>query len=203
MTSKSLMIVAALGLFMSIPAASQTAPAAAVAMVKAGTYNADPNHTQVIWTVNHMGVSPLSGAFGASGGTLTIDPARPSAARVSISFNIADMSTTSGPFKHHLSTADFFDAAKFPTATFTSTSVRVTGTRAIIRGNLTIKGITKPVTLDARFYGAARNPMSKKLNLGFSATGKIKRSDFGLGLYVPMVADDVDLRIAGAFEQAS
>lgn len=186
----------------AIPAVAQMPGAPDAARVVAGTYTVDPNHTQVLWTVDHMGISPLSGAFGASGGALEIDPARPSAAKVNVTFNVAEMSTTAPAFTKHLSSADFFEVAKFPTATFTSTAVQANGDSAKITGNLTIKGITKPVTLDAKFFGAGENPMNKKLNVGFSARTSIRRSDFGLGYAVPVVADQVDLRIVGAFERA-
>ena len=148
-----------------------------------------------------MGISPLSGAFGASGGILDLDPAKPSAAKVTVTFDVAAMSTTVPAFTKHLSSADFFDVAKFPTATFTSTAVEATGDSAKITGRLTIKGITKPVTLDAKFYGAGVNPMGKKLNVGFTATTSIKRSDFGLGYALPVIPDRVELRIAAAFER--
>lgn len=168
--------------------------------VVAGLYHVDTNHTQVVWTVNHMGISPLSGAIAASGGTLEFDPSNTSAAKVTVRFNIADMSTTAPAFTEHLLSADFFEANKHPTATFTSTSVQASGQEAKITGNLTIKGITRPVTLDADFFGAGTNPMSKKLEVGFSATTQIKRSDFDLGYGVPDVTpDEVDLRIAAAF----
>ena len=97
--------------------------------------------------------------------------------------------------------ADFFDVAKFPTAKFVSTSVKAEGTGATITGNLTIKGITKPVTLDAEFYGAGTNPMNKQENVGFVATGSIKRSDFGLGYAVPVVGDAVELKIIAGFQK--
>ena len=147
-----------------------------------------------------MGISPLSGAFGASGGTLDIDPAKPSAAKVVVTFNVADMSTTVPAFTKHLSSSDFFDVAKFPTATFISTGVQASGDSAKISGNLTIKGNTKPDTLDVKFFGAGTNPRDKKLNVGFSATTMIKRGDFGLGYGVPAIPDQVELRIAAAFE---
>jgi len=203
MKTMHIAFVAAAALAASIPAFAQmTIPGAPdAARVLAGTYRADTNHTQVVWAVNHFGISPLSGAFGASGGTLEFNPARPSAARVTVTFNVADMSTTVPAFTTHLSSADFFDVARFPTATFTSTSVRVNGNRARITGNLTLKGITRPVTLDARFFGAGEHPTTRKLNIGFSATTSINRSDFGLGYGLPLVPNQVDLRIAAAFER--
>ncbi|MBU0774876.1 MAG: YceI family protein, partial [Alphaproteobacteria bacterium] len=100
--------------------------------------------------------------------------------------------------------ADFFDAAKFPTATFVSTSVKPDGaTGADITGNLTIKGVTKPVTLDAELYGAGKAPAMAggKENVGFVATTTIKRSDFGMAYGVPMVGDAIELKIVAAFQK--
>ena len=169
------------------------------AAVTAGTYNVDPAHTQVTWTLNHMGFSMLSGQFGAQGGTLTIDPAKPAAAKLDVTFAIDQLSVTAAPFANHLKSKDFFDAATYPTARFVSTAVVASGTGARITGNLTIKNVTKPVTIDATFVGAGTNPMSKKLNFGFRGTTTIKRSDFGLGYATPVVADTVKLDINAAF----
>ncbi|MGP7796151.1 YceI family protein [Sphingomonas sp. CLY1604] len=169
------------------------------AAVTAGTYAVDPAHTQVTWTLNHMGFSMLSGQFGAQGGTLTIDPAKPAATKLDVTFAIDQLSVTSEQFAHHLKSKDFFDAATYPTARFVSTGVVATGNGARITGNLTIKNVTKPVTIDATFVGAGTNPMSKKLNFGFRGTATIKRSDFGLGYATPVVADTVKLDINAAF----
>lgn len=171
-------------------------------LITAGTYKVDPNHTQVTWKVNHLGFSLLQGQFGASGGQITLDPARPQAARLEVSFDVRQLSTTASGFTNHLKSADFFDVAKYPEARFVSRSVQVRGTDATIVGDLTIKGITKPVTLRASFIGAGPNPRSKKLNFGFRATGAINRNDFGLGMAVPAVSDRVELEINAAFEQA-
>jgi polyisoprenoid-binding protein YceI len=171
--------------------------------VTAGTYQVDAAHTQVAWEVNHMGFSILEGLFGASGGSLTIDPAHPAATKVEVTFQIDQLSVTAPAFANHLKSDQIFDAAKYPTARFVSTAVAPRGAdKASITGNLTIKGITKPVTLDATFVGAGVNPMNKKANIGFSATGSIKRSDFGVGLYAPAVSDEVKLHIHAAFAGA-
>lgn len=204
---KMLPVTAALALSLTTahPAMSQSPlpGAAEVSRVVAARYQVDTDHTLVAWTVNHMGLTPLSGAIAASGGTLDIDPSKPTATKVTVTFKIADMSTTVPAFTKHLLSADFFEAEKHPTATFTSTSVEANGQKAMIKGDLTIKGITKPVALDAEFFGAGTNPMSKKLEVGFTATAQIKRSEFGLGFGVPSVTPDyVDLRIAAAFRRA-
>ena len=184
---------------LAAPAVAQMPGAADLSRVEAGTYKVDPNHTQVILKVNHMGITPLYGAFAAGDGTLTIDPKNPTAAKVTVSFPLTGLTVTSPGFMKHLSSADFFDAAKYPDAQFVSTSVRVDGKEATITGNLTIKGITKPVTLEAEFYGAGANPQSQALNIGFKAETTIKRSDFGLGMAVPVVSDEVELEIVAAF----
>ena len=187
---------------LALPAVAQMPGRPDPKLVRAGTYRVDPNHTQVTWEVNHLGFSLLSGQFGASGGQLTLDPARPAATKLEVTFDAAQMSTTSPRFSDHLKSADFFDVAKHPTARFVSRSVAVRGTRATITGDLTIKGVTRPVTLDATFVGAGTNPRGGKASIGFRATGAVKRSDFGLGMAAPAVSDRVDLVINAAFEAA-
>jgi len=150
----------------------------------AGAYSVDPAHTQVTWKLNHLGFSMLQGQFGASGGSLSLDPAKVAASKVEVTFDMKQLSTTAPGFTKHLNSADFFDTAKFGTARFVSTSIKPSGKNAaVIVGNLTIKDVTKPVTLNARFLGAGSNPMANNaLNGGFSATGKIKRSAFGVAI---------------------
>lgn len=169
--------------------------------VVAGTYAADPHHTQILFQVNHLGFNSYYGIFGGATGTLMLDPARPSAASVTIEVPLADLVTTSAELNAHLKGADFFDAAKFPTATFKSTSVTVSGTTAKIAGNLTLRGVTKPIVLDAKFTGAGNNMTTKAPALGFEATTVVRRSDFGVSYGVGLVSDDVPLRITVAFDR--
>lgn len=181
------------------PAAPKAAPSAAT--VQAGVYKVDPHHTQVIWSVDHLGFSTLYGAFGQPTGGLTIDPQAPQNAKVDITFALTGLTVTSEPFAKHLRSADFFDAEKFPTARFVSTSVQTEGNTADITGNLTLHGVTKPVVLKAKLHGAGPNPMTKVQTVGFSATTTLKRSDFGLGYAAPAVSDEVKLKITAAFEK--
>jgi polyisoprenoid-binding protein YceI len=170
-------------------------------LVKAGAYTVDPHHTQIMFTVNHLGFNSYYGIFGGATGSLMLDPAKPSAASVSIVIPLSGLVTTSGDLNAHLAKAEFFDAAKFPTATFKSTSVTVEGTRAKIVGNLTLRGVTKPVVLDAWFTGAGRVPLSNAEAVAFEATSSVKRSDFGISYGVPLVSDEVLLKITVAFEK--
>lgn len=172
-----------------------------VARVTAGTYKVDADHTQVVFTLNHLGFSEYSGQFTQPKGMLTIDPRDAAKDRVEIVFPIDKVSTTVAALDAHLKTPDFFDAAKFPEGRFVSTKVTVSGTNAVIAGNLTLHGVTKPVVLNAKFVGAGPSLFgAHKTVVGFSATTSIKRSEFGVNGYLPLVSDKVDLAINAAFE---
>ncbi|MDO7833755.1 YceI family protein [Sphingobium sp. HBC34] len=175
-----------------------------VTKVTGGSYKVDGGHTQVVFAWDHMGFTNNAGTIAEPTGTLTLDKANPAASKVSVEFAVANLRTGVSALDAHLMKSDFFDAAKFPTATFTSTSVKPEGpTSAEITGNLTIKGVTRPVTLDAAFYGAGTAPamMGGKENVGFVATGTIKRSEFGMGYGVPMVSDAIELKIIAGFQK--
>ena len=166
-----------------------------------GTYRIDPDHTQIVFTVNRLGFTEFNGMFANATGSVTLDPAAPTTAKVDVSIPIAKVRTTSPELDTALQAADFFDSAKFPTATFVSTKVSVAGTSATITGNLTLHGMTRPVMLRARFIGAGNEFWGdKKLAFGFTATTTIKRSDFGLTNSIPLVSDRVDLTINAGFE---
>lgn len=205
MRKPAFVLAAAAAAIIAVPVIAQMAVPGAKdpTRVKAGTYTVDGAHTQVMWRVNHLGFNDYFGIFGDAKGTLTLDPAKPSAAKVTIEIPIASVATNSSGLTAHLMKPEFFDSAKFATATFTSTSVVVDGTEAKISGNLTLKGVTKPVVLDAEFSGAGAHPMNKKDTIGFHAETKIKRSDFGISYGVPMVPDEVPLEISVAFEKTA
>lgn len=170
-------------------------------LAKSGKYKIDPFHTQVLFTVNHLGFSEYTGQFTNPTGSLTLDTKVPGNSKVEVSFPIDKVRTTVGELDTGLADGKFFDAAKFPTATFVSTGVTKTGaTTANITGNLTIKGVSRPVVLRARFVGAGNEFWGdKKDAIGFAATASIKRSDFGLSEGVPLVSDKVDLVINAGF----
>lgn len=169
--------------------------------VAAGSYAIDPGHTQILFAYDHMGFSQNMGVIAMPTGTLALDPAKPEAAKVSVTIPVGNLRTGIPKLDEHLMGAQFFDSVKFPNATFESTGVKVDGTTADITGNLTIKGKTVPVTLDAVFYGAGANPMSKKTTIGFTATTTVKRSAFGMDLAAPIVDDAIQLKIVAAFEK--
>ena len=170
--------------------------------VQGGSFAVDPYHTQIGFTLSHMGFSNFTGRLSEATGSLTLADGDHSASKLSVSVPAKTFSTSIEKLDGELTSADWFDAAKFPTITFTSTKVTVTGPgTATIAGDLTLHGITKPVTLTAHFVGAGANPLSKKYTVGFDATGTVKRSDFGVTKYVPLIGDEVELSLHGAFEK--
>lgn len=176
--------------------------------VTAGTYAADAGHTMVVWEVDHLGFSKYTGIFGDVTGTLVIDPKNLAAAKVDVTIPVAKVTTASAGLTSHLLRAgkdggkpDFFGATPAD-AKFVSTSVVLDsdGDEAKVTGNLTLNGVTKPVTLDVDFHGAGMG-MNKKETIGFQAETTIKRSDFGVSMGIPYVSDAVELEIHAAFEK--
>ena len=178
------------------PAAAPAEPAVEAIKGQSGTYALDPTHTDVLVEWTHFGFSKPSAHFGITEGKLVYDADDVSKSSVEVTIPVTAIDTFVPKLDEHLKGADFFDAGKFPTATFKSTSVAAAGTNKLtVTGDLTVKGITKPVTLDVTLNGAGEHPMAKKQAIGFSATGTLKRTDFGVGAYAPNVSDDVQLRI--------
>ena len=179
------------------------------AAVTGGTYTVDAGHTLVGWRVDHFGFNDYFGIFGDVTGTLTLDPKNPNAAKVDVTIPVSKVVTASEGLTSHLlrpgkdgGKPDFFGADPAD-ARFVSTRVVATGQKAKITGNLTLNGVTKPVTLDATFSGAGKAPaqMGGKENVGFHAMTTIKRSDFGVMGALPMVSDNVRLDITVAFQK--
>jgi polyisoprenoid-binding protein YceI len=166
----------------------------------AGTYKIDSDHSQVLFTVDHLGFSEYTGMFTSPAGTLVLDLQDDTKSKVDVSFPIVGVETTVPELDAHLKSADFFDAAKYPTAHFVSTEVQMQNTSALIVGNLTIKGHTQSFIMKADFIGAGDSPVAPhKVNIGFTATGHLNRSDYGIGYGVPLVSDRVELTIHAAF----
>ncbi|AKM09757.1 YceI family protein [Croceicoccus naphthovorans] len=178
------------------------------ALVKAGSYATDPHHTLVGWRVNHLGFNDYFGIFGDVTGTLDLDPANLSAAKVDVTIPVASVTTASAGLTEHLLRAgkdggkpDFFGPSPAP-ARFVSTMVTPTGPMtAQIVGDLTLNGVTAPVAINATFTGAGPAPMSNKETVGFEGRALLKRSTFGIDMAIPLVSDEVELDITAAFEK--
>jgi polyisoprenoid-binding protein YceI len=169
---------------------------------KPGSYKVESYHTQVGFSISHFGFTNYSGLFSGATGSLQLDPAKLGTSKLDISIPVDSVTTTVSKLTDELKGDKWFDTAKFPKAAFVSTHVVPTAEGATVTGNLTLHGVTKPVVLHVRFIGAGVNPIDNAYTVGFEATGTIKRSDFGVTTYLPAVGDEVQLSIAGAFEQA-
>jgi polyisoprenoid-binding protein YceI len=143
-----------------------------------GTYQLDPAHTDVGFQARHLMVSKVRGRFTDHSGTVVIDE-DPTQSSVEVEIRTASVDTKDVGRDEHLRSADFLDVEQYPTMTFRSTSVRPAGSRWVVDGELTIRGVTRPVSLDVKFEGAARNPWGTAA-LGFSADAEIDREEFGL-----------------------
>ena len=186
----------------SVAAEAQTTPAD-VHQAPTGRYGLETHHSQVLFSIFHQGLTHFHGRFDRLTGTLDFNAADPAKSAVSITIDTSSIDTPSPQLNQELSGPNVFDAQKFPTATFKSTSIQRTGpTTGKITGDLTIRNITKPVTLDVTFNGGSLSPMSNAYAIGFSATTTIKRTDFGItGMrWEPLVSDDVKLTIEAMFQ---
>lgn len=181
----------------TLPAMAQAQVATDPAAAPAGTWTLDKRHASLTMKVTHFGTSHYTFRFaqGAIDGSYAYDPAKPLDTKVSITIDATKVDTGLPDFDKEIGTdAKFFNGAQYPKITFVSTKVEP----GKLTGDLTFRGVTKPVTLDVKYNGFAKTPFGSQI-MGFSATGKIKRSDFGFSHLVPMVSDDVDLLIEAEF----
>jgi len=159
----------------------------------AESYTVDPAHTFPHFSISHLGFSTLQGRFDKSSGKVTLDRAAKTGS-VDIAIEAASVSTGFAKRDEHLKSPDFFNAAEFPTITYKSSSMKFKGdTPATVEGNLTLLGVTKPVTLTIDAFKCGANPMNKKEECGAAASGQFKRSDFGMKFGLPAVGDDIKL----------
>jgi polyisoprenoid-binding protein YceI len=174
-----------------------TSLALASASVFATTYTLEPNYTQGVFRWNHLGFSSPAAQFSQGTGTLEFDPADPVRSSVTVTIPLSTLHTGVPDLDEDFRSTDFFDTARFPSATFKSTRVEKGSMKDKLKvtGNLSLHGVTKPVTLDVTLVKLGTNPRSSLPTVGFDALTTVKRSDFGLGKYVPQVGDEVEMRI--------
>jgi polyisoprenoid-binding protein YceI len=179
-----------------LSAALAIALAAGSALAAPVTYNVDGSHTFPRFSYSHFGLSTQISSFSKTSGTVVLDAAAKTGS-VDITIDMKSVNTGSVDFNGHIQGEDFLDTAKFPNATFKSTKVVFEGDKPkAIEGNLTIKGVTKPVTLTVTQFLAMPHPMMKKPALGANAYTTIKRTEFNAGKYAPYVGDEVRIDIA-------
>jgi polyisoprenoid-binding protein YceI len=160
------------------------------------TYKLDPGHTMVLFSWTHFGYSNPTANLGLGEGTVVFDEQHPAQSSVDVTLPLANLDTHVPALDKHLKEADFFDADKYPTVTFKSTKVQPLGGHKFkVTGDLTVHGVTRSVVLAATLNKVGPHPMTKAQAIGFDATTSIKRSDFGVGAYVPNVSDQISIRI--------
>lgn len=168
------------------------------------TFTIDPQHSYVLWHISHFGFSNPSGKWMVHG-TLELDKAKPQNSKVHVTIRVADVVTGIPELDKHLKTKLFFDTANFPIATFTSDKISMTGKKtAKIHGMLTVRGVTKPIILNATLNKAGQNPISNKMSVGFSADTQLKRTEFNINTLSPGLGDEVKINIElEAYKKAS
>lgn len=156
----------------------------------------DPQHSRLGFVVKHLMISQISGRFADFKAVVTTTKADYSDAKIVLTAKVSSIDTDVEARDNHLRSADFFDAEKFPTLTFVSSSIKKVGPKkGIMYGKLTFHGITKDVKLNVVFFGMLTNPMNNKTTAGFQVTGVVKRTDYNLGPKFPnaMVSDDINI----------
>ncbi len=159
-------------------------------VLAADHYEFDKEHTTILFFINHVGFSDMVGVFTTFNGSFTFDPAHPEEGKVDITLKPSGIRTSSETLDKELQGDKFFNTDKFPSIHFVSNSVKVTGDHTgDLSGNLTMLGITKPVTLHVHFNKADYHPLTQNFVAGFSAQATLKRSDFGMNYLIPMVGE--------------
>ena len=170
----------------------------------AQTWSIDKAHSRIGWGITHLGINEVDGDFKVFDSKITTTKPDFSDATIEFSADATSINSDVEQRDKHLNSADFFDAAKMPSIAFKSTSFKKgKGKDYKVTGNLTMHGVTKPVTLDAVLVGTATNPMSKKEMVGFRVAGIINRADFGIGATMPaaMLSENVKLEANTEFSK--
>jgi polyisoprenoid-binding protein YceI len=197
----SLLSALAVTIALAGTALAQT-PAKPAVKIEPGAYAIDPYHTQVTFAVSHMGFTEFRGRLSNASGTLQLDAVNPAGSSFDVSVPTDSVNTPVDKLTDELKGDQWLNAKANPQITFKAKSITVTGPQtAKVTGDLTLHGVTKPLTLDAKLNGGGVNPLDKKFTVGFELAGKVKRSDFGVKTYLPLIGDEVDLTISAAFEK--
>ncbi|WP_240612414.1 YceI family protein [Salinicola lusitanus] len=173
------------------------------AMADTTTYQMDPTHTSVVASWSHFGFSHPTATFSDVTGTIQFDEDDVANSRVEVTIPVKTVDTKVPALNEEFLGSEYFDVAQYPDATFKSTEIESMGEdRYDVHGDLTLKGVTKPVVLHATLNGVGEHPMAKVPALGFDAETTLQRSDFGLDQYVPNVSDDITIRLSSEAEAA-
>ena len=168
------------------------------------TWNSDPMHSKLTFSITHLGISDIDGLFGKFDATATANKEDFSDAIFDLTVDVASINTMVEKRDNHLRSADFFEVEKFPAMTYKSTGItKIAENKYKLTGNLTLHGVTKPVTMDLWYRGTIVDQKTKAKTSGFQLTGTLKRSDFGIGskFAPPMLSDEVKIKADGEFKQ--
>jgi polyisoprenoid-binding protein YceI len=172
------------------------------AVAAADTYHLEKTHVDLLFTINHAGFTEKHGSFRDLDATLEYDAAHPESSRVTVTVKTDSLDTANAARDADVKGEKFLDVARYPEMRFVSSKVTREPDQSLrIDGELTLHGVTKPVTLHAKLNKAAPNPFDKRPTLGFSATGSLKRSDFGIATYIPVIGDVITLTIDAEFNR--
>lgn len=158
------------------------------------SYTIDPSHTYPYFKISHLGFSTLMGRFNKTDGKLTYDEAKGTGS-VEITIDANSIDTAHEKRDKHLRSQDFLNTTEFPTITFKSTKASLKGGKGTVDGNITIMGVTKPITLNVTAINCGVHPFNKKNVCGFDATTKLKRSDFGIKYGLPAIGDELEIML--------
>ena len=167
------------------------------AMAESATYEIDPGHTGLYFQVNHVGYTNMFGRFNEMSGTVVFDPDDPTSGSLELTIEANSVDTNHGERDDHLRSPDFFNTGEFPEITFTSTAIEVTGENTgTVTGDFTMLGVTNPVTMDVTFNQIAPYPFVEgQTRVGFSATGLLNRTDFGMTFGSGGIGDEITLYV--------
>jgi polyisoprenoid-binding protein YceI len=189
---KKIILVALVAVFSQLSVSAQT------------TWKSDKAHSKLTFGVTHLGISEVTGLFKSFEATITSSKPDFSDGTFALTADVASINTEVDMRDTHLKSPDFFEVEKFPSLTFQSTGIKANGKdKYVLSGNLTIHGVTKPVSMNLWYRGTIVNPNSKESTAGFQLTGTIKRSDFNIGpkFPAPMLSDEVAIKADGEFKQ--
>jgi polyisoprenoid-binding protein YceI len=177
-------------------------PLADLAKVEGGHFSLDKQHARIVFSTTHFGFSTYYAFFDDFDARLDFDAATPEKSTLSVTINLNGIVAADPKLEANLKSDGFFDVAKFPKAVFSSTSIELRGNASgKLTGDLSLHGLTKPVTLDVTFNGGGVSPLTNAYILGFDAKGTLRRSDFGIKNFIPVVGDQVTLVISCEFDR--
>ncbi|MDA5193539.1 YceI family protein [Govanella unica] len=178
----------------------QVEPKTDLAAIPAGRYEMDASHANVTFEINHMNFSTYVGRFNKISGSLDFNANTPATSTAEVKIDPASVDTNNSVLEESLRGSKFFDVKAYPDLTYKSDRLEITGpATGKLYGQLSMHGVTRPLVMDVTFRGGAKNPMTGDFTLGFAANGTLKRSDYGVSSYVPLISDEVTLLFNAEF----